>query len=295
MKKFIQYTLVCLGALAIVSCSKPASLKDDAPGEIKFNIGMAGTATKVTDYGFQIGDCIGLWAVERGDLGEQIPLQIGGNFINNEALTLQDASNHWTGSRTLYWSSKPCDFYGLFPYQGSIVSIDEQPFSVSLDQSASANYIASDLLWASASNVAYGQTVDLQFRHMMSKLSVVIVKGDDFEGEIPSDVTVHIYNTTTTGKVNIQNGSIEKDAFGAKGTITSKKVSNQRFETIVVPQFIEKKTPLIEVTMGGIAYLLEYSISLRPGYEHTVYLTVNTSPDQEMIEIGIDAQSGGWN
>ena len=248
----------------------------------------------MTESGFQIGDEIGLWAVERSG-GNKVPLQIGGNFINNEALRLQDAQNHWAGSRTLYWSSNACDFYGVFPYQSDLVSVEAQPFSVRLDQSVAANYTASDLLWACAENVSHGQTVDLQFRHLLSKLNVIIVEGDKFEGDIPVDIALHVYNTTTSGKVNLQEGSIEKDPFGAKGTITAKKVSDHLFEAIVVPQFIEKKTPLIEVTMGGIAYLLEYSISFRPGYEHTIRLTVNTSPDQEMIEISIDAESGGWS
>ena len=46
--------------------------------------------------------------------------------------------------------------------------------------------------------------------------------------------------------------------------------------------------------MGGIAYLLEYSISFRAGYCHTVDLTLNTSPDQEQIEISIDPGEEGW-
>ena len=47
--------------------------------------------------------------------------------------------------------------------------------------------------------------------------------------------------------------------------------------------------------MGGIAYLLEYSLSFRPGYHHTIDLTLNTSPDQEKIEIGIDAGIDDWD
>lgn len=296
MKKYIRYyILMGAGALLGIACSKSETLPEPASeDEIAFRISKTGPATKVTESGFQIGDEIGLWAVERSG-GNKVPLQIGGNFINNEALRLQDAQNHWAGSRTLYWSSNACDFYGVFPYQSDLVSVEAQPFSVRLDQSVAANYTASDLLWACAENVSHGQTVDLQFRHLLSKLNVIIVEGDKFEGDIPVDIALHVYNTTTSGKVNLQEGSIEKDPFGAKGTITAKKVSDHLFEAIVVPQFIEKKTPLIEVTMGGIAYLLEYSISFRPGYEHTIRLTVNTSPDQEMIEISIDAESGGWS
>ena len=86
-----------------------------------------------------------------------------------------------------------------------------------------------------------------------------------------------------------------RDALGARKTITMKKVSNDRFEAIVVPQNIERRTPLIEITMGGIAYLLETSLSFKPGYVHTINLILNTSPDQEKIEISIDASVGEMN
>ena len=45
---------------------------------------------------------------------------------------------------------------------------------------------------------------------------------------------------------------------------------------------------------NGIAYLLNYSMSFRPGYQHTITITLNTSPDQEKIEISIDGEVGGW-
>jgi hypothetical protein len=47
--------------------------------------------------------------------------------------------------------------------------------------------------------------------------------------------------------------------------------------------------------MGGIAYLLEYTISFKPGYIHTLNLILNTSPDQEKIEISIDADVDDMN
>ena len=81
---------------------------------------------------------------------------------------------------------------------------------------------------------------------------------------------------------------------GERKTITMKKLSDTRFEAVLVPQNIENRTPLIAVTMGGIAYLLEYSLSFKPGYVHTINLILNTSPDQEKIDISIDAETGGW-
>ena len=78
-------------------------------------------------------------------------------------------------------------------------------------------------------------------------------------------------------------------------TLRIHKLSNEQFKAIVIPQNIERRTPLIEISMGGIAYLLEYSLSFRPGYQHTINLIVNTSPDQEKFEIAIDPGVNDWN
>ena len=294
MKKIFY---ISLALLALVSCSKTAT--ETGGGQIRFNMSIGSGATKATASEFEDGDAVSLYAVEYDGV-TPLPLQIGGNWINNEKLTFDGID--WSSDRTLYWPEGACDFYAFYPYQTSIEIIDKYPFSVSVDQNSVrtpetlGGYEASDLLWASATNVSHGSgTVNLDFHHMMSKVVVRVIKGDKFEGDIPSDIVAHVYNTVTDCKVDWTNGSVEKDAFGAKRTITMKKISNERFEAVLVPQNIEKRTPLIELTMGGIAYLLEYSLSFRAGYCHYIDLTLNTSPDQEMIEISIDAEQGGWN
>jgi len=41
--------------------------------------------------------------------------------------------------------------------------------------------------------------------------------------------------------------------------------------------------------------LMEYSMSFRPAMQHTITLTLNTSPDQEKIEISIDNEVDDWS
>ena len=295
MKKIFYIAFVAIIALA--SCNK-AALEQDS-NRIRFNMSIAGEQTKATASSFESGDAVSLYAVAY-EAGEQMPLQIGGNWFNNERVAFDGTD--WTADRTLYWADVACDFYALYPYQASVASIEKYPFSIAVDQNtartaqALGGYEASDLMYAYAENVSRSNAgVSLAFHHIMSKLVVRVVLGDNFEGEIPDDIVAHIYNTVTDCSVNWITGSVEKDAFGDKNTITMKKIVNNRFEAVLVPQNIEKRTPLIELTMGGIAYLLEYSLSFRPGYVHYVDLTLNTSPDQEMIEISIDPGIGDWN
>jgi hypothetical protein len=135
----------------------------------------------------------------------------------------------------------------------------------------------------------------MQFKHMMSRVVVKLERGEKYEGELPEDITVHLYNTVTTAEVDLTKGSLQRYGNGEKKTITMKQLSGDTFAAIVVPQNIERRTPLVEVTMDGIAYLLSYSTSFRPGYQHTITVTLNTSPDQEKIEIELDGDIDDWN
>lgn len=272
-----------------MSCQKEAPHQDN--GQICFEMKLP-AATKVAGEAFEAGDMVSVWAVEY--LTEEAPeLQIGGNFLNNEKLTYSGSA--WASSRKLYWSESACDFYALYP-SFELASVDSHIFEIAADQNAEGGYEASDLLVAKAEAVTKDAgKVSLQFKHVMSKCVVNVVKGEKFEGEFPDDIAVHIYNTATTADFNLANGSVEKYALSNRNTITMKKLSNKTFEAVVIPQNIERRTPLIEVSMGGIAYLLEYSLSFKPGYQHTINLTVNTSPDQEKFEIAIDASTGNMN
>lgn len=292
MKKYIT---VIATLAALMSCQKEGSSDVLSDNQIVFELGLP--ATKATPETFEAGDKVSVWAVEYTT--EEAPeLQIGGNFLNNELLTYDGSK--WTG-RTMYWSTKPCDFYAVYPYIKPS-SVESYIFEIAADQNSAktetalGGYEASDLLFAKAEGVKREDgKVSLKFKHMMSKCVVNVVKGPKFEGELPEDIAVHIYNTVTTADLNLANGSIEKYALGNRNTITMKKVAAEKFEAIVIPQNIERRTPLIEISMGGIAYLLEYSLSFKPGYQHTINLIVNTSPDQEKFEISIDASVSGKN
>lgn len=293
MKKNIF--ILAVATLLMLGCNKGVDTSVINPNEIRVEASVK--QTRAAGTSFEIGDKMGLYAVEyNGD--EVASLQVAGNFINNEALTYDGSA--WAGGRTLYWSDKPCDFYGIYPYQEP-ATVSEYLFDLPTDQNspetddALSGYEAADLLWAKATKVSRGDgAVQLQFKHMMSRVVVKIERGEKYEGELPEDITVHLYNTVTTAEVDFTHGSLQRYAHGEKETITMKQLSGDTFAAIVVPQNIERRTPLVEITMEGIAYLLNYSMSFRPGYQHTITVTLNSSPEQEKIEISIDGEIGDW-
>ena len=293
MKKNIF--ILAVATLLMLGCNKGVDTSVINPNEIRVEASVK--QTRAAGTSFEIGDKMGLYAVEyNGD--EVASLQVAGNFINNEALIYNGSA--WAGGRTLYWSDKPCDFYGIYPYQEP-ATVSEYLFDLPTDQNspetddALSGYEAADLLWAKATKVSREDgAVQLQFKHMMSRVVVKIERGEKYEGELPEDITVHLYNTVTTAEVDFTHGSLQRYAHGEKETITMKQLSGDTFAAIVVPQNIERRTPLVEITMEGIAYLLNYSMSFRPGYQHTITVTLNSSPEQEKIEISIDGEIGDW-
>ena len=295
MKKSI--IILSITTLLMTSCDKEntSHIAIHNPDEIRISASMGGT--RVTGVAFDEGDTFGLFAVEyNGDVVAE--LQPTGNYLTNEAVTFDGAE--WHSARTLYWSENPCDFYAIYPYS-DIRSMKDVLFEIATDQSTPrteetlGGYELSDIMWAKSDGVTReDETVELAFEHLMSRVVVNIERGPSYEGELPENIDVHIYNTATTALVNWTIGSLEKYINSPTKTIKMRRVDADSFDAIVVPQFIERTTPLVEVTMEGIAYLLEYEMSFRPGCQHTITITLNTSPDQEKIEINIDGDVGNW-
>lgn len=292
MKKNILFLAVA--SLLLVACDNQ-SLDNQYSNEIRINASLG--ETRATLSNFEPGDKMSLYAVEYN--GEEVAeVQTAGNYINNEEMTYD--GSEWSSARTLYWSENPCDFYGFYPYRPT-GSMKDVYFEVAADQSKPTadgvlgGYEASDLMWAKAEKVSRNDgTVNLLFHHMMTRVVVEIVRGASYEGELPEDITVHLYNMATTAIVDWTVGTLEVYPLGSRNTITMRQLDADSFDAIVVPQFIERRTPLVEITMEGIAYLLETSMSFRPGKQHTLTITLNTSPDQEKIEIDIDGDISDW-
>lgn len=241
---------------------------------------------RATDSNFETGDRIGLY-VSAADA----PLEIGGNLVNNEALTFD--GSQWTAARTLYWDEGTYNAYAYYPYIKDVSSVEDQLFSVSVDQSTArtstslGGYEASDLLFATSKGVrASDEPVQLAFRHIMSKITIRLVKGEDFEGEMPKNATVYVHNTVTEATIDLQAGVATRHAKAPRQTITAHHDGDNLYSAIVVPQRIENRMPFIEVIMNNMSYLYESKFLFKPGMEHFVNLIIPNNPNSTKIEIG---------
>lgn len=246
--------------------------------------------SRATETAFENGDVVGLYVAEADK-----NLEISGNTVNNESLTFNGSA--WKASRPLYWDAGNYNVYAYYPRLTDVTSITDLPFEVSTDQRSDVamdGYEASDFLFASAKGISASvNPVNLQFSHIMSKLSIRLIKGEDYEGDIPENATVYIYNTVTEASIDLMAGVATKALRGVRKTVIARQDSRTSYSAIIVPQRLENRVPLIEVVMNGVSFLYESKFLFKPGIHHIVNLVIDKNPEQIKIEIG--GEITDWN
>lgn len=279
---------ITLAALALSSCSNDETVeKYGNENVIRIEAIHPSQQTRTTSTGFDVGDQIGVFVVPEGAI-----LQPFGNAVNNGRYTYDGSK--WIPSRTFYWNEGKNNVYAYYPYVAEVNDTETLPFKVSTDQSTAEGYSESDFLWAKAEGQQAGSSpVSLKFSHVLSRALVEIVKGDDYEGDLPDNMEVLLQNTVTTANIDLASGSSCKDAYAGAESIKMQGLSKNLYTAIVVPQNIATRRPLVEVIMGNISYLMEGTMSFKQGFQHTITITVTENPQQAEISIG--GGIGNWN
>lgn len=288
MKALKTAGCILAATFAISSCSNEVSGPEENEGNaLAINAIHPSQTSRVTDAGFENGDRIGVFVVE-----SSASLQPGGNMVNNGSFTY-DGTN-WNPGRTYYWNNGKYNVYAYYPYADKVDDTEDYSFAVQTDQSTAAGYSKSDFLWASATDqTASAAAVPLKFSHSLSCVVVKVEKADGYKGELPADMDVFIHGTYTTASIDLSNGGATADSRTSLQSIKAKKVDATTFSAIAVPQRVDSRRPLVEVTAGKVSYILEGTISLKPGYKHTITVKLSQSPKDVEIEIG--GGIGNWN
>ena len=182
----IYTACICLlSSMAMISCGQEETAGSKETGRndvMQFRIAhpsqqQATPTSRATETDFETNDRIGLFVC-----GENEPLQVGGNYVNNASLTYNGTA--WIPARPIYWNDGSYDVYAYYPFSSPILSTDEMEFCVAADQSIASTtdvlggYEASDFLWASAKKQTAGNdAVALKFKHCMRTLTVRLIKG----------------------------------------------------------------------------------------------------------------------
>ena len=293
MKRMTLYSIyaACLGlALCLAGCGQEEMTEaGEQPADVmRFSLTHPdeGARTRVTETHFEKDDRIGLYVCTA-----EAPLEVGGNYANNALLTFNGSA--WHPERPIFWNNGSYDVYAYYPQVSPVTSVDDLPFSVATDQQTAGNeqtpggYEASDFLWASAKKQTAGnEAVKLNFRHCMSKLTVRLVKGPDYDGDELPEAEVYVHNTVTEATVDLAVGIVTPAKFGKLHTVKAKAAGKDEYTAVLVPQRIANRLPLIEVVMKGVSYLVETNFRFKQGIHHTFTLIISKNPEQVKIEIG---------
>lgn len=286
-KLIIRSVLFAFALSLLASCGDEAEpqYKDAKSTPMTFRVSHP-AKTRATSTDFESGDRIGLYVS-----GADKPLEIGGNLVNNEVLAFDGST--WSADHFLFWDEGSYNAFAYYPYIKDVSSIEDQPFSVALDQSSRktaselGGYEASDLLFATAKNVkASDSPVSLNFRHIMSKLTIRLIKGEDFDGEMPKTAVVYVHSTVPTATIDLQAGIVTREVKGVRKTIIAHQDEDDTYSAIIVSQRIDNRMPLVEVEMKGVSYFFESKFHFKPGMEHLVNLIISDNPDKVKINIG---------
>ncbi len=147
--------------------------------------------------------------------------------------------------------------YAYAPYQNNWTADGSNAFSVNTDQMSNANYLASDLVWATATlahSAATDDKIPLSFSHSLTKVNITISKAAGSNVNLEG-ATVYITNTVTNATVNATTGV----ATASTGTnqITAATISSDLEAgvasstttacAVIVPQTLAANTAFIKI------------------------------------------------
>ena len=275
--------------LGLAGCTDEATGTDDVKRQVMtFDIQHpSSTKTRMTDTSFESGDQVGIFLTVSGHA-----VDIAGNYLTNIPLTFD--GTEWGARSPLYWDEGQYDAYAYYPYLSPLPSVTDLPFSIQTDQSTTTGYAASDFLWAQKKAITGSDgEVSLTFSHRMSRLMVRLVKGDDYEGDLPDDAEVFIHNTITDATIDLNAGIATHISHASPNTIHAHSIGNHRYTAIVVPQRLDNRQPLVEVVTNGVSYLYEGKFLFKPGVQHNILLALSQNASQVKIQIGGETEN--WN
>ncbi|MBR1962202.1 MAG: leucine-rich repeat protein [Alistipes sp.] len=266
MKKFSLFALVVL----LIGCTNDTSQDEQLADLLPIKISLE--KSRANDTAFESGDQVGLYVVNYNG-STAGTLTSTENHINNACFTL---STDWRADEELYWkdASTKADFYAYYPY-GNPTDVSAYPFSVNTDQSAEADYLASDFLWGKRSGVAPTKNaVTITTEHLLSNALVYIKAGEGYTAEelATADVEVKICNVKSNAIINLATGVAT--ATGSATEITPWN-TGAYYRAMIVPQTVSSDTNLVSVKINGKEYTFATDITFAAGTQHKIEVTIS--------------------
>lgn len=272
MNKRLILMLLC--PLMIVACNKQVPEKKPVPEQpepqkegISFK-GIIKPMSRATDSGFETGDAIGVFAVEKttGNVSGRL---MSSNYADNVKYVYSNGLFSGATSVIEQPTDKPLMFYkAVYPYSADLRN--EFTFAVGSDQSNSSSYTMSDLMTADT-EATTEVTPHLVFSHKLSNI-IINLKYEEKPG---GSEQMFFNNVLVEAKANINENTFT--AFGTTKTVIASGNGNNSFKVILPPQTITEKVTLITLKVGSktFTFFPESDFIWKSGMQYTYDVTVN--------------------
>lgn len=274
-----QYLFLATALLGLAACNETESLSGyDGQVELRFTSGIdvQTRSSHGLDTQLKDGETVHLWIDDSKNRQQTIDQE---NLYENILLTKEGGvAGTLSGSTPMYFplTGNDVNIYALHTnatWFGNTYPARSLTHTVAADQrSETDGYATSDLTYAKLTGVPRSgnpTSVAVQFRHLLSKVEVILKKGVGENDFLAGITKVEILNTLPQAKFTLDK---EKPAYGkntelpdgieitADGTaqnitidtdITTEGATLILNEAIIVPQTIEAGTAFIKITLAA--------------------------------------------
>jgi len=275
MKMKIRVILYLLASLLLLSCDKEEEEKmDEDTGKTEIPL-VDGTEicfsymqTKSTDYDFEVGDEVGIYAVKRNG-NQKGTLKNTGNAADNKRFRFDGdvfvAVDE--GNKIFYEAGTVLDFYVYYPYNSTVSDVTAYSFSVSDNQSE--DFDKNDLCWAGNETGNMTNPITLRFKH---KLSQVHIRFNT--GSVDKLTSAKIHNVIPSASLNIQTGEVTTTGTAKQSSelfLYGKSDITYVYRSLVPEQDVKKGTTLFSFVVNDIEKEFKASedISFKSGSRHS--------------------------
>lgn len=220
---------------------------------------------------------------------------------NNNQYTVGTTGN-LTATNEMAWpsdASAKVNIYAYAPYQSNWTYNSANAFSVQTDQSSDANYLASDLLYAKATDKTQTtEAIALNFAHKLSRINVKIEKGSEATVSLENAV-ISIMGTKTSTTLNPSTGAIG-EASGSASEIKVATLSSDATATvygIVIPQTLTAGENFVKIKTSTKTLVAKLSadatIESGKSYNYTATIGAGTSVVLTLGSVTLDNWTTG--